>query len=465
MLPITISIADSFAGNKIGMNCKCYLFSKVLLLVFSASILSSKCMAQDSTKNLTLHEAIEAALANNRDIHLAAMDEHIAAANYKQTEAVFLPQVDFSLTGMGTNDPLNAFGYKLEQRSINQNDFAPSMLNHPTGTGDLMTKIEVQQPILNMDMLYQRKAAGIEAEVYHYKTQRTIEYLTFEVQKAYLQLQLANNAVQVLEDALVTTNSVYAYTKNHFEQGLIQKSDLLNARVQLNKVETNLNKAKGDVRNASDFLSLLMGARVGAIYKINPVFEPSGQVTDSSQTIGSNRADFIAMQKAIDASDLMIKSSRMSYLPKLNAFGNYQYNDSRLAVFGANSYLVGVQLSWSVFKGNKTKNVITVQKLERDKLSEQLTQQKEQSQLEINKAMRDLADADFEMKQDKAAIEQAAESFRILQNRYQQGLVSTTDVLTAQTQLLQQKFALTQAAFNMNLTRFYLQFLTATTNK
>ena len=171
------------------------------------------------------------------------------------------------------------------------------------------------------------------------------------------------------------------------------------------------------------------------------------------------------MQKAIDASDLMIKSSRMSYLPKLNAFGNYQYNDSRLAVFGANSYLVGVQLSWSVFKGNKTKNVITVQKLERDKLSEQLTQQKEQSQLEINKAMRDLADADFEMKQDKAAIEQAAESFRILQNRYQQGLVSTTDVLTAQTQLLQQKFALTQAAFNMNLTRFYLQFLTATTNK
>ena len=161
MLPITISIADSFAGNKIGMNCKCYLFSKVLLLVFSASIFSSKCMAQDSAKNLTLHEAIEAALANNRDIHLAAMDEHIAAANYKQTEAVFLPQVDFSLTGMGTNDPLNAFGYKLEQRSINQNDFAPSMLNHPTGTGDFMTKIEVQQPILNMEKSCRNRSGSI----------------------------------------------------------------------------------------------------------------------------------------------------------------------------------------------------------------------------------------------------------------------------------------------------------------
>ena len=152
-------------------------------------------------------------------------------------------------------------------------------------------------------------------------------------------------------------------------------------------------------------------------------------------------------------------------MPRLNAFGNYQYNDSRLTGLGANSYLLGVQLSWSVFKGNTTKNAITVQKLERDKLSEQLAQQKEQSQLEINKAMRDLTDAGFEMKQDNAAIEQAAESFRILQNRYQQGLVNTTDVLMAQSQLLQQKFALAQAGFNMNLTRFYLQFLTSTITK
>ena len=261
MLPITFSIADSFAGNKIGMNCNYYLFSKVLLLVFSMSILSSKCLAQDSIKNLTLNKAIEAAIANNRDIRLATIDEHIAAANYKQTQAVFLPQVDLSLTGMGTNDPLSAFGYKLEQRAINQNDFAPSLLNHPSSTGDFMTRIEVQQPILNIDMLYQRKAAAIEAEVYKYKTQRTIEYLTFEVQKAYLQLKLANNAVLLLEETLATTSAVYTYTNNHFHQGLIQKSDLLNAQVQLNMVETNLNKAKGNVRNASDYLSLLMGSK------------------------------------------------------------------------------------------------------------------------------------------------------------------------------------------------------------
>jgi outer membrane protein TolC len=447
------------------MNSKSYFILKAIIIVILLNVSITKVSAQDSTKNLSLNEAIEAALSNNRDIRLAKLDENIASANYKQTEAVFLPQVGFSYTAMGTDDPLNAFGYKLEQRSITQNDFNPALLNHPSGTSDFMTKLEVQQPILNMDMLYMRKGAQKQTEVYQYKTQRTKEYLALEVQKAYLQLQLAYDAVKVLEDAFETTKSVYTYTDNHFRQGLIQKSDLLNAEVQVTTVQSNLNKAQSNVRNASDYLSLLMGAKTGTIYKIDSVFRDDDIVADTTQKIAPIRSDFMAMQKAIDASNLMIKSSQMSYLPKLNAFGNYQYNDSRLTGFGANSYLVGVQLSWDIFKGNKTKNTITIQKLERDKLSEQLAQQKDQSQLELNKAFHDLSDSKFEIQQEKAAIEQASESLRILQNRYQQGLVNTTDVLMAETQLSQQKFALVQARFTMNLTRYYLQFLTATTNK
>ncbi|MEB0262796.1 TolC family protein [Mucilaginibacter sp. 5C4] len=157
---------------------------------------------------------MDAALSNNRDIRLAKLDENIASANYKQTEAVFLPQVGLSYTAMSRNNPLNAFGYKLEQRSIAQNDFNPALLNHPSGTSDFMTKLEVRQPILNMDMLYMRKGAEKQTEVYQYKTQRTKEYLAFEVQKAYLQLKLAYDAVKVLEDAFETTKSVYTYTGN-----------------------------------------------------------------------------------------------------------------------------------------------------------------------------------------------------------------------------------------------------------
>ena len=447
------------------MSRKKYFTSLAVAIAITSIAFAAGASAQDSTKNLALSEAITATLNNNKTIQLAKLDENIAASNYKQTEAVYLPQVGFSYTAMSTNNPLNAFGFKLQQQSITQNDFNPDLLNHPSGTPDFTTKLEVQQPIINMDMLYMRKGAAKQTELYQYKTQRTKEYLVFEVQKAYLQLQLTYAAVRVLEDALQTTRSVYTSADNHFQQGLIQRSDVLNAQVQVTTVETNLAKAKSNIRNASDYLSLLMGQTTDVIYRVTETAETEKQIPDTATKIASTRSDFMAMQKAIEASDLMIKANKMSYLPKLNAFGNYQLNDSHMLGFAANSYLAGVQVSWDIFKGNKTKNTIVTQTLERNKLTEQLAQQKDQGQLELNKVYRDMKDAQVEIAQQKSAIEQASEALRILQNRYQQGLVNTTDVLMAATQVSQQKFALAQAVFNSNVSKAYLELLTSSTTK
>jgi len=447
------------------MSRKKYSIPLVIVTTIISIAFVARLSAQDSTKNLVLSEAITAAINNNKSIQLAKLDENIAASNYKQTEAVYLPQVGFSYTAMSTNNPLNAFGFKLQQQSITQNDFNPDLLNHPSGTPDFTTKLEVQQPLINMDMLYMRKGAAKQTELYQYKTQRTKEYLIFEVQKAYLQLQLAYAAVKVLEEALQTTRSVYTSADNHFQQGLIQRSDVLNAQVRVSTVETNLAKAKSNIRNASDYISVLMGQTTGVIYKVSETVETEKQISDTTTKIAATRSDFMAMQKAIEASDLMIKANKMSYLPKLNAFGNYQLNDSRMLGFSANSYLAGVQVSWDIFKGNRTKNTIVTQTLERNKLTEQLAQQKDQGQLELNKAYRDLKDAQTEILQQRIAIEQASEALRILQNRYQQGLVNTTDVLMAATQVSQQKFALVQAIFNSNTSKAYLELLTSSTNK
>ena len=439
-------------------------YTKHFMGLFGVLACLSQPFAQTNTSPLSLADAISKATQNNRAVNLSKLDEQIAVSNYKQTEAIYLPQVGLSYTAMSTNNPLNAFGFKLQQKSISQADFNPDLLNHPNGTPDFTTKIEVQQPLINMDMWYMRKGAAMQTEVYQYKTKRTKEYLTFQVQKAYLQLQLAYNAVKVLEDALKTTKAVYTFTNNHFKQGLIQKSDVLNVQVQINTVESNLAKAKSNIGNASDYLSLLMGQQTGIIYTAtdNTTMDTD---TDSTATIASNRSDFMAMQKAIEASDIMIKSSKMSELPKLNAFGSYQLNDSRMLGFGANAYLVGAQLSWDIFKGNITKNSIATQTLERNRLAEELTQQKEQSNLELSKAKRDISDATTEIATQKIAIAQAEESLRILQNRYKQGLVNTTDVLMATTQVSQQKFAMAQAIFNQNAAKAYLQFLTTSTNK
>lgn len=437
----------------------------VVFLLIAFAWLSTAVQAQSDTQYISLDKALQAAIANNRNIRLAELDGKIAEANYKQTQAIFLPQVGFSYTAMSTDNPLNVFGYKLQQQSIKQSDFNPDLLNNPSSASDVMTKVDVRQPLVNVDMWFMRKGAAKQIELYQLKTQRTNEYIQFEVKKALLQLQLAYRGKGVLDEALFTAQELFAFISNRVEQGLLQQSDALNEQVQIKTIESNLAEAKSNIRNASDYISYLMGVPYGAIYKPDKTTEPFTTTAAIVTAVPTSRADFSATNKAIEAQELMIRSQKLAYLPRLNAFGSYQFNDKTLTGFGSNAYLAGIQLSWDLFDGNKRKNVIATKRLEKQKLEEQLSEQQIQSQLELNKTLRQLDDARFKIQQQQLAVTHATDALRILKNRHEQGLVNTTDVLMAQTQLSQQQLALAQAEFNYNLTYAYQQFLTSSSNK
>lgn len=441
-----------FRGSKFSkVKKKVFLFFTFLLVYRSA-------FSQD-TSFLKLQDAIASAIVNNDAVKLSTLDEQIAKSKLKQTDAIFLPQINFSYSSFATNNPLNAFGFKLQQKSITSYDFDPAKLNRPSATYDFTTKLELQQPIINLDLLYQRKAATAQTEMYNLISKRTKEGLSFETEKAYLNLQMLYRATDVLQQALATAKSVHKSTKDYYDQGLVQKSDLLNAEVYKMNIETQLKQLSSNISDASDMLSLLMGQPTGKIYMTDSI-EKKQDVVGDTLRLSNNRSDFAAMEKGIESYKLMIHSSKMNYYPKLNAFASYQLNDNNALGFNANSYLAGFQLSWNLFNGNRTKNVIVQQGLEKDKLEKQLKQKKDQEQLQINHAHNQMSDALFEMKQKESSIQQASEALRVLQNRYSQGLVKTIDVLQSQTQLAEQKLGYVQAIYNYNLTLVTLTFLT-----
>ena len=171
------------------------------------------------------------------------------------------------------------------------------------------------------------------------------------------------------------------------------------------------------------------------------------------------------MSKAIEAQTFMRQSAKMNFLPKLNAFGSYQYNDSRFAEFDKGSYLVGVKLSWNIFNGMRDKRTIHIANYEIQKLTNQLEQQKDEAKAELMKSTRALETLRLETTKNKQMAEQAKEALRILQDRYEEGLVSTTDLLRSQTQLAQTELALAQSVFKRNVTKAYIELLTETNRK
>ena len=431
-----------------------------LLLAFALQPWSGGWLSAQQAPHLTIDEAADRAANSSTPVQLAELDRQLAAADYRQTDAVLLPQLQLGYQAVVTNNPRNAFGFLLQQEGVTQQAFDPSRLNSPGAAHNIGTTVEARVPLLNLDLLYARKGARLQQEVRGHQLAYTRQHIAFATRKAYTQLQFAYALRHILSTTLDDVKQIHRSVSNFRDQGLVQQSDVLNAQVQVNTVESALAKAQSNIANASEALAMLMGQGTGqqTIFTVDSLSQvppmPSGSELPAS------RPDLMAMKTAITASKTMEKSAFMAMMPKVNAFGSYQLNDTRMLGFGHDSYMAGLSLSWNIFSGNRNTAKLKAARIATAKVQKQLDELVDNSRLEIAKARRDLSDRQTEIDKQQASVQQATEALRITNNRYHEGLANTTDVLTAQAQLSQQRMALAQAVMEYNITTYYLRLLT-----
>ncbi|MFY7740202.1 MAG: TolC family protein [Flavobacterium sp.] len=434
---------------------------KISYIIFTGTILSSFFGFSQDTLSISKSELVQKVSEKNLQIKIAEKTYQSAKADYNQSNTLFLPNINVSHTGISTTNPLMAFGSKLNQEILTMADFNPALLNDPDKTQNFATKFEIQQPLINVDGLFERKAAKSKMEAFQLQTERTKEYLELEVSKAYMQLQLAYRAVRVLEKANTTGKANLKLVDNYFKQGMLQKTDLLNVQVRVNEIANQLLYAKSNVQNASDYLAFLLNEDSnGKIYKPSEELDNIIVIEVISISLSDNRKDIQAMSKSSEAYAKMLQSSKMAFLPRLNAFGSYELYDKNFLGTAAKGYLVGAQLSWNVFDGYKSIGKFQKAKAESQKADVEKDQYKKQSQLELNKTNRQLKDAENKVNLSQLALEQSQEAYRIRQNRFTQGLEKTTDLLQSETQMIQKEMEHLQSVFEYNFTKQYLQFLT-----
>ena len=433
---------------------KTYTYLLSFVLLFSTALVNAQ-----QVLPISKQDVLTKVSESNTSLKISEQDFFQAKADYRQTNAVLLPNISVSHTGIATTNPLMAFGSKLNQEILTQSDFNPALLNDPSQIENYATKFEIQQPLINVDGMFQRKAAKTKMQAMELQTARTSDYLEFEVDKAYMQLQLAYKAVDVLEKALEAANANKKLADNSFAQGYLQRSDVLAVEVRVTEVQNQLQSAKSNVSNASNYLSFLMNDSQDVVYK------PSDSLTIATfeldnKSVSESRSDIQAMQLASDAYMNMHKADKMAFLPRLNAFGSYELYDDQVFQGDANGYLFGAQLSWNVLEGTKRFGKAQKSKAEFEKSKLQLEQYVSQSNLEFNKAKRMLLDAENKLKLTELALQQSEESLRIRTNRFKEGLEKTSDLLITETQFAQKQLEYYQTIFEYNYAQAYLNFLT-----
>lgn len=421
-------------------------------------LLPSMVFAQQ-TVPISKAEVLEKVANQNNKLKIGEQEVSSAKGDFNQTNAIFLPNISTSYTGMATNSPLMAFGFKLNQAVVTQEDFNPANLNNPSKTNMFTTTFEVQQPIINIDGVFQRKAAKAKWEATRLQLERMGDYLSLETERAYMQLQLAYKSVDVLEEALKAAKENLNLANNSLKQGYLQHSDVLTVEIRVAEVENQLQYAKSNVINISEYLAVLMNEEIAGVYKPTDSLDIALSLI-SDEHISNNRADIKAMQFASEAYRQSYKADKMSFLPRLNAFGSFELYDDQIFSADANAYLVGVSLTWDIFQGSKRVGKTQKSRAQYTKANLELEEYKSESQLELNKAKRMFLDAKNNLKLTELALQQSEEALRIRTNRFKEGLEKTTELLMAETLYSQKQLEYFNTVFQHNYALAYLEFLT-----
>jgi outer membrane protein TolC len=346
-----------------------------------------------------------------------------------------LPTVRLTSGYARTDDPLGAFGFSLQQGGVTAASFDPARLNNPTPVSNWSSGLTAELPIFNADAWLGRSAAARAADASDASARWARESTRLQIVRAYFGAILAGERVQTLAAALEAATAHVRQAESLVDNGMATPSDALLAKVQRGRVEAQLIAARGDSSLAHRQLALVIGEFVTTGYSLPDSLPGAdrirGVVEAPSAEDSDQRADLSAARLGVDAARTDVRRATATMLPRVNAFGKYDWNSPDAPFDGQGRYTVGVMASWTPFAGGAqlaersaalARADGAVAMAEAAEATAALERQSAATELEVAIAQLDIAEL---------AVLQGADAHRIVARKYTGGLATVAELLSA----------------------------------
>jgi len=389
-------------------------------------------------KTLTLAEAVQFALKNNPSIQAAdafadAVRQGIAAAAANR-----YPHLDFSEGFERGNNPVYVFSSLLMQRQFTQQNFQLGSLNFPTPLDNFRTRFAANLPLYDAGQTARRvRDARLEARGAGRALERTSQEIIFSVIQAYTNELLAHENVRVAQASLKSTEEDWARAKARQEQGQALLSDVLLAQVQLAQAREDLIRAQNSEAIGQATLNVVMGAPEDSAHQVEGALAETtfegGALEDRQRRALAARPDYqqalIAKAKAANG----LGRARAEFLPTLDTFAGWEVDNETFASRGGNNWIAGATLNFNLFDGGARRAQVAESRARERQAQALAAQMASAIRLQVREAFLNLDAARQRVEVSRQSAAQAAESLRILRDRYETGLAAITDVLGAET--------------------------------
>ncbi|MGD0693821.1 MAG: TolC family protein [Terriglobia bacterium] len=392
----------------------------------------------DAAGTLTLKEAVNLALKHNPSIQAADAYADAVRRGMSIAASGRYPRLDFSEGVERGNNPVYVFSSLLTERRFTQQNFTLSALNFPTPIDNFRTQFAASAPLYDAGQTVRRvRDARLDAQGAERALQRTSQEIIFSVIQSYTDELLARESVRVAEAAVRSTGEDLARAQSRQEQGQALLSDVLLAKVQLAQAQEELIRAHNSEAIAQAALNVAMGAPEDSPHRVEgalaeTTFE-AGILEERQKRALAARPDYqqtlIGREKAANG----ISQARAEFLPTLNTFATWEVDSQTFAARGGNDWIAGASLNFNLFDGGARRARVG-QARARERQAEAVAAQMASAiRLQVREAFLNLDAARQRVEVSRQSADQAQESLRILQDRYEASLATITDVLGAET--------------------------------
>jgi len=434
-------------------------------VLFPLLLLSRTGRAQDSGRNISLDQAIDMSIKNSKALRAAHARVEQAVANTTISKQNQLPDLKVSASYLRLTQPNidmqyknNSGGSAAAPISINQAAYGIVNLSLPIYSG-----MRIQYGIRSSEFL--EKASVLDAD-------QEKDAVILNTIDAFSNLYKARANLRVIRENLAQSRSRDTDFANLEKNGLLARNDKLKALLQTANIELTLADVENNLKVTMVNMNIMLGLpeETVLIPDSASLVEPGAikSMMEYEQIALQNRKDMQAIGYRKKASQAGIHSAKADYYPSLALTGGYIAADIPNFITITNAVTFGVGLSYNVSSLWKTSAHVSEAKAKLAEVQANEEELYDQVRRQVNQAYEALLTANKKIEVSQTAIEQGRENYKIVKNKYDNSLLTVTDLLDANLLMLQSQISLELAkadaivAYNTLLERAGI--LTATRN-
>lgn len=375
---------------------------------------------------MSLTEAQQYALENNRSLKNASLDIRKARAAKWQAIASMLPQVK------GSIDYSNSLGFQMSFGG-------QSIAMPPYATIGIQTAIA-----FNGAMVVATQVAGISQKMADINFRQSEMDLKDQVRTLYVSALVSQTTLSLMEESLASLVKLYNISLSSVKAGVSEQTDADQLQVQVASMENNVEYLKRSLEVIYNTIRMTLCLNEGTGILLTDKLEALIDLDDAGKLLGqefdlNRNYGYQLLLQSTDLARKQVTISALSNTPTLSIFHQYsnkQYFSDEKTMNMTPPNMIGASLSIPIFTSLKNSAAYKEARISYEKQLNTLNDTELALKLQHSQCVYNLTSAIDKYRTQKQSVEVAKRVFDNIGKKYEFGVASALELTNASTSLL-----------------------------